>query len=232
MRQRADWKSWAVLSWAWLLIALLSFHFCMTLLFVLPHNGLSLTTMPFVERWIEPFFYQKWMLFAPDPLKSTDYLLVECRVRLKGGTHFDTHQVDVSAPLYRAHQQNRLGSAGRLLRAQIYPLFMVAGKRPELVEYVLSRPPGAEVSSEVAKFTKNTERAEASIHKDALKRIARIGSAECDRMHPQHDIVATRVVWRSHTPPTFSKRHEPLSAGESQYTDFGWLDYAEVSLWL
>lgn len=214
-------------------MALLSAHFTMTLIFVSPHNGLRLTTIPYVERWIEPYFYQKWTLFAPEPLKSTDYLLVQCRVRLAvSGGHFDTDVVDVSSPLYRAHQADRLGAAGRILRAQAYPLFVFAGKRPELVEYLLQDPPEAQLHPDVAKLVERTQTAEAGARKEATARIARIGSAECDRMFPDaHQIVATHVIWKSLDPPAFSERNSPGATGEANYTDLGWLDYVQVSRW-
>lgn len=221
-----------VIGWGWTLCAILVTHFVATTIYVSPHNGLRLSLLPIVAPWIEPVFHQQWTLFAPDPLKSTDYLLVQCLIAT--GSEPDsptttTELVDVSAPLYHHHQGHRLGPTGYILRAQAYPLFLFAGKKSELVEYLLEDHDDS--NAQVADLAAKVKAAGEASHTEALARIARIGSVECAHMHPKQIVKKVRVVWKSDTAPPFSKRHRPASEGTAEYSDFDWQDYAEVAPW-
>lgn len=226
---RSKWEDRIVLGWACTLCVVLTAHFGATALYTAPHSGLTLTTMPIVASWIEPFFQQKWTLFAPEPLKSTDYLHVQCRLEAPLGGTYTTELFDVSSPLYKYHQRQRWGPVGRVLRAQAYPLFLFAGKRSEIVEYLLQD--HSESSPEIQALAAEVRRVADDHRKEALSRVARVGSSECAHAYAGEKVTEVRVVWEARQPPPFSERHRSFSEGPSDNTDFGWHNFVEVTPW-
>ncbi len=99
-----------------ILLGLLVFHFTAVGLYVCPPNPVSLASRAWVEPYINPYFSQRWELFAPEPGGTNDSVQVRCH-RQVAGALVVTDWIDITAPLVRAHQRNRLGSASRMLRA-------------------------------------------------------------------------------------------------------------------
>ena len=98
------------------LLGLLVVHFVAVGLHVCPPNPVSVAARPWVDAYIHPFFFQRWELFAPEPGGKNRALEIRCHRREAQGPVV-TDWIDVTAPLIAAHQRNRFGAAGRMLRA-------------------------------------------------------------------------------------------------------------------
>src|SRR4051794_40035543 len=64
---------------------ILVLHFSLTCLYLTPLNPVKVALLPYIATYIEPFFQQRWELFAPNPLVDTRMLLIACRVRNERG---------------------------------------------------------------------------------------------------------------------------------------------------
>src|SRR5262245_59862813 len=84
-----------------LLAIVLSIHFVLTLLYLLPLNPTTLRLAPVVAGYMAPFFVQDWRLFAPDQISETRILQVACRLRLAPGSTVETAWMDISTPLWQ-----------------------------------------------------------------------------------------------------------------------------------
>jgi hypothetical protein len=62
------------------LIGLLGFHFACTLLYLTPPNPIRIALHQRLERYMHPYFFQSWRLFAPDPGGTDGVVLVACRL--------------------------------------------------------------------------------------------------------------------------------------------------------
>src|SRR5262245_53866178 len=58
------------------LVMVLSFHFGMTMVYLMPLNPIVLRAAPVVDGYMVPWFVQDWHLFAPNPINETHMLLV------------------------------------------------------------------------------------------------------------------------------------------------------------
>ncbi len=90
--------------------AVFAIHVACTALYLLPQNPMTRSYIGVVNRYMEPFFAQRWLLFAPEPATSS----VKLWSRYQCGGNW-TGWRDPAAPLMERHQHNRLSSAGKLL---------------------------------------------------------------------------------------------------------------------
>jgi len=90
--------------------AVFAIHVACTALYLLPQNPMTRSYIGAVNRYMEPFFAQRWLLFAPEPATSS----VKLWSRYQCGGNW-TGWRDPAAPLMERHQHNRLSSAGKLL---------------------------------------------------------------------------------------------------------------------
>src|SRR4051794_17762784 len=67
------------------LVMVLSIHFGMTLVYLMPLNPIVLRVAPVVDGYMVPWFVQDWHLFAPNPINETHMLLVSCRLQKANG---------------------------------------------------------------------------------------------------------------------------------------------------
>jgi hypothetical protein len=90
--------------------AVFTIHVVCTAAYLMPQNPMSRYYLPLVERWVDPLFSQRWLLFAPEPATNSLKLWTryECGGRWTGWR-------DPAAALMERHQKNRLSSAGKLL---------------------------------------------------------------------------------------------------------------------
>ncbi len=88
----------------------LGIHVVCTALYLLPQNPLTGYWSEPVQRYMEPLFAQRWLLFAPEP--ATNSLKLWSRYECDGTW---TRWRDPAAPLLEIHQRNRLSPTGKLL---------------------------------------------------------------------------------------------------------------------
>lgn len=90
--RRVKEHSWTVAAVGVVVSVVFLFHFAMTGLYLLPLNPVKLTWNPYLMRYVDPFFYQNWHLFAPDPVDSSQSVIGKCRVGDVESDWFDITQ--------------------------------------------------------------------------------------------------------------------------------------------
>jgi len=95
---------------AFIVVALLAVHVVCTVLYNAPVNPVSKYYQPAVNAYMEPYFMQKWLLFAPEPATSDLKLWYRVKLNNKWG-----HWVDPVAPILAKHQHRRFTYNAKLL---------------------------------------------------------------------------------------------------------------------
>lgn len=202
-----------------LLLGVLMFHFVAVGLHVCPPNPVSVAAEQWVTPYIQPYFSQSWELFAPEPGGTNDAVHIRCH-RWDAQQLVVTDWIDITAPMLRAHQRNRFGSASRMLRAS----------RPRLA-------PNQEAQRRAVKHMDGALAARVTELLDAqaahhLKRgkahIQRLASAECKRRFgPAIEQVEARRV--STKVPPYGLRESPPPQTATAIA-FPPMPYVEVAL--
>ncbi len=168
------------------MLAMIGFHLLVLFLFNAPPNAVRIAVEPEMNAYIMPFFYQDWSFFAPTPIDHDFSLLA--RLRLADGKM--TPWADISTPMIRAWQQNRLSAQEMLVTGVSNAMQDAArnhdvmnaiqtGKRSDLYEiegprilyrisaavlgplYADEKPSGIQVAIQVYEFPRFTKRYQA-----------------------------------------------------------------------
>ncbi len=222
MQKRDDRPLPKTLLAAPVLLGLLVVHFTLVGLHVVPPNPISLRAQPAIRQWVLPYFSQSWQLFAPEPAGKNEWTHIRCHLTDEDGEHV-TPWIDVTTPLVLAHQRNRLGQAGRMLRAS----------RPRLgIDREFERRAIKHLASERAAQASRLLDEEAREQFDRGKaHMQRLASAECKRRFAGPGVVIDTVEGRElRSPiPQFGARHE-TKALDAQAMTLPPQDYVEVAL--
>ncbi|QRN99311.1 hypothetical protein JRI60_09945 [Archangium violaceum] len=209
-----------------LLAAVLFFHFGMTALYLTPLNPIKVALLPKLEGYMQPFFEQRWELFAPNPVVDTRLLLVACRVTDEAGQVTEQPWTNVSAPLRTLKERYRLTAADRIDRAQMTAMHLLFAKPDALSEKLQANP---EETPEYKKAIELIEKQRKSKQELGREMMARMASVECDRLHGEGRTKEVRVRQVTVKSPPFSQRWSPADSGTSSYIDFEWLPYQRVA---
>lgn len=209
-----------------LMVAVFGIHFAITLVYLMPLNPITLRIAPLVERYMAPWFVQNWRLFAPNPINETRMLLVTCRLRQADGTTVETTWVDVSTPLWDAQARQRFSVAAWLDRSQAHAVELYFDHNEVLAALERQRTPEDSAVKQLADAIRTAEGARRTL---AIRVLARLGSAYCDRWYGMGRTVATRVSLAVLRFPRFSQRQLPDTDGEVRFYPFAWIPYERVS---
>lgn len=208
-----------VLAWGWLI-----FHFAFTALYLAPVSHLKVKLYPTVLGYMDPWFRQRWSLFAPDPTGRTRYLQVACKVQHDDGSPAESPWYNVSERYLERTWPTRLGPGFRLHRSHKAPLLMLdTGNSAwfDVLEYEARSDAAArerleQARSRVAQYRKEQARTVAQ----------RIASAECHRQFPDAHISEVHAAFDIVSPLPF---HERRGGGQPENVriDFGWLPMIE-----
>lgn len=202
---------------------LLAVHFVFTLAYLMPVNPLRLQHQRTIAAYMEPFFSQNWSLFAPDPTVDTRYLLVACR-RYSDGPDEHAAWINITAPLRRTRADDRLGPVLAIERNQMGPLHVVFAPEDPVIARLAAIDP---VTYEPVVSRHKAMREAAA--RSGLRVLRRVASVECDR---QHGVGATAEVGMRMViiqSPPFSKRHQPLETGKTDYVELPWGPHEHVA---
>jgi hypothetical protein len=205
------------------LILALVFHFGMTLIYLSPLNPPKAKSLGFVRSYMEPLFWQRWELFAPNPIMDNRYTLVSCRLDDGAGGHEDTAFYDLTTPLLEAKYRWRFTPADRLERAAKAASYLAMGTPDPLLDKIKQH---ADVFSDFLVATKEAENAR---REKGLHMFARLASAQCDALYGRRRTSAVRIQYVIVKPPPFSRRRDADQTGESTVVEFPWLPYEEVA---
>lgn len=204
----------------------LAVHFAATALYLMPLNPVKVAVAPLVDRYMLPWFAQRWELFAPDPRARSQFLLVACRVADPSGAVRETPWIDTTSRLYAQHDAHRLSAADRIARAELGVLRLALPHRDEVMEAIGKLPEGDPDVARALEDARMVQEVESAIGK---KELARAASVECDRQYGVGVAREVRGRVLSIETPPFAARALPLEAGERVTYDFEWMPYERVS---
>lgn len=104
---KAQTKEKLFTAWCMILIFILVFHFCMTLIYNAPDNPITYYYDGMIQTYMAPIFIQNWRLFAPNPISTNNYLWVRGYSERSDGEESFTEWVNVSTPLVEEFHHNR-----------------------------------------------------------------------------------------------------------------------------
>lgn len=190
--------------------ALLGLHFTAALFSQMPLSPLKLRYYPHVARYLEPYFAQNWMLFAPDPLSDDRGILVRARCADQTVTAF----YDVTSPLIDRVQHNRFFPS-RMSRLVTSNAVQLAAPDP-----VLARLREAEKTEDRPQLPLLPQ--EKTTQEEARRALERYGLSQlpAGACAGRPDSVQLRMY--VHQPPPWSQRKDPSARGVTDAHDYDW----------
>lgn len=93
---------------------ILIIHFGLTIIYVMPLNPVKIRTTKFLQQtYFKSFFAQNWSFFAPNPASQSYVLLLKPQLDNESP---DDQWYDITTPLWKNHQENRLATYDRIAR--------------------------------------------------------------------------------------------------------------------
>ncbi len=202
----------------WLVILLLGAlsagYLANTFLYLTPPNPVKARLLPVIYGIQHPLFTQNWHLFAPSPIRTNFVLTVRCRV---GRAISSWH--DVTTPLLTRHHLTRTSPMGRVLRVQQNAIHLMLGWSPDDWKPLICR---RDSRRALCRGQDPSSTARREMGRIVLRRVA---ATACDAHmgRARSDAVQVRIL--IHTPPPWSLRHLPASAGSTRYLTLPWEAY-------
>lgn len=110
-------RSILFLATAGVLILLLIVHTLLVVLSLTPDNPVKKQYQDRIQGYMDPLFTQNWKLFAPNPVSQHRSLAAQARiVDPRTGKTTESEWLDLSQPLIKQKQQNRLSSEALVTR--------------------------------------------------------------------------------------------------------------------
>jgi hypothetical protein len=204
-----------------LLVAVFAFHFACTLLYLTPPNPIRLALHEPLEEYMQPYFYQSWRLFAPEPGGTDAIVLVACRLREGEGVR-ESDLLDITTPLHEHRYQHRFSPGLLLARAERPRLFLSANPMHDAIRrYGLPNPVVEAARAELAAAAKRrfeTGQAHAN----------RIASVACARRFREGHIVEVKARYVSRKVPPFGIRDAAPLQEETHAYELPWAPYEVV----
>ncbi|WP_188432464.1 DUF5819 family protein [Kroppenstedtia guangzhouensis] len=103
--------------WAVLLAVVLAIHFFITFWYLTPNNPVKSKWWDRLYAYMDPLFTQNWQLFAPNPVSQHQDVWAKARVKDPAtGQLRETDWKNITRPMIRDKQSQRISSEGRVLR--------------------------------------------------------------------------------------------------------------------
>jgi hypothetical protein len=209
-----------------ILLGGLALHFSLTLAFLTPLNPIKLRLLPLIDGYIQPFFNQRWSLFAPNLEAKTRYLLVSCRGEDAHGVSTERPWMNITLPLHELKQRYRLTPADRLERAQMVGANQLELEDDELSRKLLEKPADtAEYRAAVAFVEQQRE----GRKRAGMRLLRRVASRACAELYPELRPREVRVRMATIQAPLFSQRMDSEAPGDTRYAELPWQPYEELS---
>lgn len=214
-----------------MLAALLGWHFAATFLWNAPRNPVTDSVGPQVSSYMEPFFWQNWSLFAPNPINAENELLIRAEVpNPETGDYETTEWVSATALEWTVVDSNPFPSRASRLSANIYQRLSSAwndlglSQRDVLardffgmdddwtdLEDALAADPGADAASETDIV--------AMVRADlvATSYASQVASAMWGE-----NVTSVQFRIRRTPVPRWDDRFEEFDPGSSSVREFGW----------
>ncbi|GAB3953419.1 DUF5819 family protein [Streptomyces sparsus] len=189
--------------------ALLGFHMLMSALSQAPLSPAKLRYYDTVSGYLDPYFTQNWMLFAPDPLMDDRGILA--RAKCMDGNVTDYH--DVTTPFVEQVQDSRFfpPRMSRVVTASVQQLSN-----------------GDELLMRLRKEARNDKKPvmplmphEKQSQADAITFVSRFAMDHMPTTCGGHP-VKVQIRMYIHELPPWSKRNNPKTEGKVEVQDFPW----------
>ncbi|WP_354383405.1 DUF5819 family protein [Streptomyces sp. PvR034] len=190
--------------------ALLGLHFAVASFSQMPITPLKLRYFPKAAAYLEPYFTQNWMLFAPDPLSDDRGVLA----RAQCPDHTETAYYDVTSKYIESAQSSRFfpSRMSRLVTGNVQQL---NGGDP-----VLSRLREAEKAKERPQLPLLPH--EKTSQEEARRFLARYALTQLPATVCSGNPERVQLRMYVHQPPPWSKRHDRSAEGQVEVYDFDW----------
>jgi len=207
--------------------AVLFLHFAITCVYLTPLNPIKIELLPYLSQYMHPFFQQRWDMFAPNPLVDTRMLLISCRIQNERGELEERPWSNMTAPLRAQKERYRLTPADRIDRAQMAAIHLLYEKPDVLADKLINTPEDTPEYKDAVTIIERERKAKEALGTQVM---ARVASAECDRLYRPARITAVRTRMVVIKSPPFSKRWSSADdEGQTSYVDFEWLPYEQVA---
>lgn len=205
---------WTVATVAVVVSVVFVFHFSMIGLYLLPLNPVKLKLGRYLGVYVDPFFYQDWHLFAPDPIDSSQSVIGKCRVGSVESGWFDvTH-----GTIERLEQKPIASALSSVLNLQqnlirAYLLGSSEADEVSLIEFCQEQPE--------AEYCRDRDKRMTEERAFAIDGLVRLVTDVCvANGFPDVDSVYVRLADLAF--PRFSSRSLPDEEGEVRYIDMSW----------
>ena len=205
---------WTVAAVAVVVSVVFVFHFFMIGLYLLPLNPVKLEFSRYLVVYVDPFFYQDWHLFAPDPINSSQSVIGKCRVGDVESGWFDvTH--GIVERLEESPVASALSSVLHLQQNLIRAYLLGSSESDEvsLIEFCQDQPE--------AEYCRDRDKRMTEERAFAIDGLVRLVTDACvANGFPDVDSVYVRLADLAF--PRFSSRSLPDDEGEVRYIDMSW----------
>lgn len=185
-----------------------------TVLYLTPPNPVKAQWLPVVFRLAHPLFAQNWHLFAPNPIRTNYVLSVRCRTQT-----VTSPWIDATQPLLARHHRNRTSPMSRILRVQQNAIRLFLGvTHDEWRQVICKRTPNSPACRREGPVVDRLRDAGAYL-------LRRTASMACDRVVGSGQTRAVQMRILMHTPPAWSRRDLPASAGLTRFIGLPWDAY-------
>lgn len=209
----------------WLIV---THHILVTALYVSPANPLYMNHVAYLRSYMEPFFEQRWQLFAPDPNGISKYILARCRVQTGSDQGREAGPYDATTRFEETQQVYRFGPAQRILRGLLVPIFYLGapkGADSIAIEQKARKRKGAEYKALLAAIEKHDKQQRDS----AVKLLGRVASLECRRHHSESTIRDVQAWVVEASPPKFSERFSDRNSAKYVRYALEWQPYVKYA---
>ncbi|WP_147448855.1 DUF5819 family protein [Corallococcus terminator] len=197
----------------------LGIHFAFTLAFLTPINPVKVSVLGAVNRYMQPFFYQRWTLFAPDVEAKTRHVFVACRGEDAAGVSREEPWVNVTSPLLDLKQRYRLTPADRLERAQVAGLSQLTASDDEITTRLLEKPEDTDAYRQAVAAAEGQRQQR---KQQGRRLLGRVASAACTSLYPQLRTREVRVRMATIKAPAFSQRMNADAPGDTTWMELSW----------
>lgn len=187
-------------------------HMAITALYVVPSNPVQQRAAGYIHRYMYPFFWQSWQLFAPDVSGQSRYILARCRVKERDGKTSVVGPFDATTRFEETHQRYRIGPAQRVLRSLLTPLDLLGAPLDPFL-MAIARNPTGHTDPEMRALVDRLDRLSRVRSDLALQLLGRVASVECRRHYPDSSIREVQAWAMFVSPPEFSRRFEGDQGG-------------------
>ncbi len=203
--------------------SVLAFHFLATIVFLMPLSILGVHFGGTANRYIVPFFQQRWSLFAPDPPLRNVFLHFQCE-QANGNI---TPWLDRASVLQQEHASYRFTPEAYLFRVDRAAVMTAIGSKDEVFETVLEK---VEQSGDDSLLSRMQEASQARDQARLVQQrfVYRLVAEHC-RSAVGDDVrsIRPRVVFQDI--PKYSHRYDDPADEPATSIDFPWVPIDAIS---